>query len=173
MVVFNYVFNYNFILILMQVKLKVGIKAPDFKLPDQDGRIHRLSDYKGQWVLLYFYPKDNTSGCIKEACTMRDNLSNFKDMKTVILGVSVDSVQSHDKFAKKHKLSFPILSDTEKKVVQLYGVWGNKKFLGKEYMGTYRTSFLIDPKGKISKIYKSVKPDIHASEVIEDLSTQK
>jgi|SRR3989338_8538707 len=153
----------------MLAKLKIGIKAPDFKLPDQYGKVHKLSDYKGKWVLLYFYPKDNTSGCTVEACSMRDNMSNFENMKTVVLGVSVDSVQSHDKFSKKYELSFPILSDSDKKVVQLYGVWRQKKMMGHEYMGTVRTSFLIDPKGKISKIYEGVKPEIHTKEVLKDL----
>ena len=153
----------------MPTKVKIGIKAPDFKLPDQDGKMHKLSDYKGRWVLLYFYPKDNTSGCTVEACSMRDHMSNFNDMKTVVLGVSVDSVQSHYKFSKKYKLSFPILSDSEKKVVQLYGIWQKKKLYGREYMGTVRASFLINPNGKIAKIYKSVQPAVHTQEVIKEL----
>ena len=153
----------------MAIKLKKGNKAPDFKLPDQDGKMHKLSDYKGKWVLLYFYPKDNTPGCTVEACSMRDNMSNFEEMKTVVLGVSVDSVQSHDKFSKKYKLPFPILSDSGKKVVQLYGVWQKKKLYGREYMGTIRTSFLIDPKGKISKVYGSVQPKDHTNKVLLDI----
>ncbi len=153
----------------MPTKLKTGDKAPDFKLPDQDGKMHNLSDYLGKWVLLYFYPKDDTPGCTKEACSMRDNMANFDKMKTVVLGVSVDSVQSHDKFAKKYKLPFPILSDNEKKVVKLYGVWREKNMMGRKYMGTVRTSFLIDPQGKVAKVYEAVKPEVHTKEVLGDL----
>ncbi len=142
-------------------------------MTDQNGKTHTLSDYRGKWALLYFYPKDNTSGCTKEACEIRDNISGFGKMKTVVLGVSVDSVKSHEKFAEKYKLPFPLLSDGEKKVVKLYGAWGRKKFMGREYDGTYRISFLIDPEGKIAKIYGKVKPDTHAAEVLDDLKSAK
>lgn len=152
------------------MKLKVGQSAPDFALPDQNGKTHKLSNYKGKWVLIYFYPKDDTPGCTKEACSIRDNLAMFEKSQAKILGISVDSVKSHDKFAKKYRLPFTLLSDEDKKVVKAYGVWGKKKFMGREYMGTNRTSFLIDPKGEISKIYEKVKPEAHAGEVLEDLA---
>lgn len=151
------------------MKIKEGQKAPDFSLPDQNGKTHQLSSYKGCWVLLYFYPKDDTTGCTTEACSIRDNFKSFGKMETKILGVSVDSVKSHQKFAEKYKLPFTLLADEDKKVVKLYGVWGKKKFMGREYMGTFRTSFLINPEGKIAKIYERVKPDEHAGEVLEEL----
>ncbi len=153
------------------MKLKPGQLAPDFQLPDQDGKIHRLSDYRGQWVLLYFYPKDDTPGCTKEACVIRDSLPNFKKLKVKVFGVSVDSVKSHRKFAEKYSLPFTILADEKKEVVKKYGVWAKKKFMGKEYYGTLRTSFLIGQKGKIVKIYEDVKPEIHAGEVLNYLKT--
>lgn len=148
--------------------LKVGDQAPDFTLPDQSGANQSLSDYRGQWVLLYFYPKDDTPGCTTEACGIRDRFPKFKGVK--VLGVSVDSVASHDKFAHKYHLPFTLLADEAKQVVNLYGVWVKKNFMGKEYMGTARTSFLIDPQGNIAKIYEQVKPAEHAGQVIEDLS---
>lgn len=148
-----------------------GSIAPDFKLPDQDGREHSLSGYKGSWVLLYFYPKDDTSGCTKEACVIRDTFPDFGKLKAIVLGVSVDSIESHKKFAQKYELPFTLLADTEKQVVNLYGVWGKKKFLGKEYDGIFRTSFLIDPKGMIAKVYEGVNPVVHAAEVLKDLQS--
>lgn len=152
------------------MKLEEKQKAPDFTLPDQDGKAHTLSDYKGSWVVVYFYPKDNTPGCTKEACAFRDSFPDFKKLKAVVLGISVDSVKSHDKFAAKFELPFTLLSDEEKKVVKAYGVWGKKKFMGREYMGTMRTSFLIDPDGTIAKIYWKVKPAEHADEILADLA---
>ena len=131
--------------------------------------MHSLKDYKGKFVLLYFYPKDDTPGCTKEACSMRDNLSKFKKLDAQVLGVSIDTVKSHAKFAKKFDLTFPILADEKKELVEAYDVWGKKKFMGREYMGTFRVSFLIDPKGKIAKIYDPVKPELHADEVMKDL----
>lgn len=144
-------------------------KAPDFSLPDQDGKKHKLSDYAGQWVLLYFYPKDDTPGCTKEACSMRDNLPKFAKIKAKIFGISVDSVASHKKFAEKYKLPFTLLADEDKNVVEKYGVWQEKSMYGRKYMGTVRDSFLIDPQGKIAKIYNKVKPEQHAQEVLTDL----
>ena len=138
-------------------------KAPDFTLPDQTGKEHSLSDYTGRWVLLYFYPKDDTPGCTKEACGIRDNFAAFKRKGIVVLGVSTDSVKSHGKFV----LPFTLLADEDKKVVELYGVWGKKKFMGREYLGTLRNSYLIGPDGKIQKIYEGVKPEEHAAEVLE------
>ncbi len=150
-------------------KLKVGAKAPGFHLPDQDGKMHDLKDYAGQWVLLYFYPKDDTAGCTTEACSLRDNLPKFKKLQAKIFGVSVDSVKSHRKFADKFKLPFTLLADENKEVVQAYDVWQKKKFMGREYMGIMRESFLIDPQGKIAKVYEGVKPETHADEVLADL----
>lgn len=153
------------------MKPKIGTNSPEFKLPDQDGKMHTLSDYKGKWVLLYFYPKDDTTGCTKEACGIRDGMPNFKKLKISVLGVSTDSVKSHKKFADKYKLPFTLLADEDKEVVKKYGVWGKKKFMGREYMGTYRTSFIIDPRGKITKIYENVVPATHAEEVLRDLGS--
>ncbi len=147
----------------------INKKAPDFKLKDQEGKYHKLSTYKGKWVLVYFYPKDDTPGCTKEACLIRDNFPNFQKLGIVVLGISVDSVESHKKFAQKYNLPFTLLSDDKKEVVKKYNVWGKKKFMGREYEGTLRTSFLINPQGKIVKIYENVKPEIHAEEVLTDL----
>ena len=153
------------------MKMKEHEAASDFTLPDQDGKEHSLSDYMGKWVLLYFYPKDDTPGCTKEACSIRDNLPDFKKLKLTVLGISTDSVKSHKKFADKHELPFTLLADSDKKVVKEYGVWGKKKFMGREYEGTLRTSFLIDPMGLIVKIYENVKPDIHVQQVLEDFKS--
>jgi thioredoxin-dependent peroxiredoxin len=149
--------------------LKIGNKAPTFSLPDQDGKIHSLSDYQGKKVLLYFYPKDDTPGCTTEACNFRDGYEEFQKLGLVILGVSADSVKSHKKFAEKFKLNFPLLADEDKKLCESYGVWQLKKFMGREYMGIARTSFLIDEKGNLEKIYEGVKPPVHAEEVKADL----
>lgn len=149
--------------------LKVGIKAPEFKLPDQDGKMHSLKEYLGQWVLLYFYPKDDTPGCTTEACGLRDNLPKFKKLKAQVFGVSTDSVKSHRKFADKFELPFTLLSDENKELVKAYDVYKPKKFMGREFLGTMRESFLIDPKGKIAKVYEGVKPAVHADEVLKDL----
>jgi len=150
---------------------KEGQLAPDFTLPDQNGETHALSRQRGKWVLLYFYPKDDTPGCTKEACMIRDNLPHFGKLGADVFGISVDSVASHKKFAEKYALPFTLLSDEEKTVVERYGVWGKKKFMGREYMGTSRTSFLVDPEGKIAKVYEDVKPETHAEEVLKDLKT--
>jgi peroxiredoxin Q/BCP len=155
----------------MNMKLNVGDQAPDFLLPDQVGKLHSLKDEKGKWVLLYFYPKDNTPGCTKEACSIRDNFPAFKKLGLVVFGASVDSSKSHAKFADKHELPFTLLADENKTLVEDYGVWGKKKFMGREYMGIKRWSFLIDPKGKIVKIYEDVKPEKHVDEVLADLKT--
>jgi len=145
-----------------------GTIAPAFSLTDQDGNVHSLSAYKGKWVLLYFYPKDDTPGCTKEACTIRDIYSDFKKSKIVVLGVSADSVKKHKKFEEKYDLPFTLLADEDKEIIKKYGVWGKKKFMGREYMGISRSSFLIGPKGKIAKIYEKVKPPAHAGEVLKD-----
>ncbi len=146
-----------------------GTAAPLFTLPDQDGKEHTLADYRGKWVLLYFYPKDDTPGCTIEACTIRDQFKDFKAIDAVVLGVSTDSVESHRKFATTYELPFTLLSDAHKEVVGQYGVFGERKFMGKTYMGTSRTSFLIRPDGTIAKVYGKVKPEQHAAEVIADL----
>jgi thioredoxin-dependent peroxiredoxin len=152
------------------MKIKVRDRAPDFTLPDQNGKEHKLSDYKSQWVLLYFYPNDDTPGCTKEACAIRDGFPDFKKLKITVLGVSANSVKSHKKFADKYKLPFTLLADESKVVVKKYDVWAKKKFMGREYMGTLRTSFLINPSGQISKIYENVKLELHADEVLADAS---
>jgi peroxiredoxin Q/BCP len=151
------------------MKLTVGNKAPDFDVQDQDGKTQSLKQYKGKWVLLYFYPKDDTPGCTKEACAFRDNFPAFKKLDAVVLGVSIDSVAKHVKFIEKYQLPFTLLADVDKQIVDAYDVWGKKKFMGREYMGTFRTSFLIDPQGKIAKIYEEVKPEQHAEEVLKDI----
>ena len=152
--------------------LKLNTKAPNFSLSDQTGKIHSLVDYKGKWVLIYFYPKDDTPGCTKEACMIRDNLPDFKKLNCVVLGISVDSVKSHSKFAEKYNLPFTLLADEKKEVVKKYGAWQKKKFMGKEYMGTNRISYLINPDGKITKVYSEVKPAEHADEVLKDINLQ-
>ena len=146
-----------------------GLPAPTFSLPDQDGNIHTLSDYKGKKVLLYFYPKDDTPGCTTEACNFRDSYKDFQTKGLVILGVSADSVEKHKKFAEKYNLPFPLLSDEDHKVCEAYGVWGEKNFMGRTYMGISRSSFLIDEEGNIEKVYEKVKPKEHAGEVMGDV----
>ncbi len=149
--------------------ISIGKAAPDFTLPDQDGKMHTLSDYQGKWVLMYFYPKDDTTGCTAEACAIRDDIPAFKKLKAVVFGISADSVASHKKFAEKYKLPFTLLADENKKVITKYGVWGIKKMYGREYEGIFRSSFLIDPKGKVAKVYEKVKPLEHAEEVLVDI----
>lgn len=155
------------------MKLIVGQKAPDFELPDQDGNLHKSSDFLGQTVLIYFYPKDDTPGCTIEACGIRDNFPKFSEIKVKVLGISVDTVASHKKFADKYKLPFTLLSDSEKQVVNLYDVWKKKKFMGREYDGTVRTSFLINKEGKIIKIFENVKPPIHAQQILEEIKSNR
>jgi len=142
-------------------------KAPDFKLKDQNEKEISLSDYKGKNVILYFYPKDNTSGCTAEACSFRDDFPKFKKVDAVILGVSPDSVESHKKFVKKYDLNFSLLADEEKEVVKKYDVWKEKSMYGRKYMGVERTTFIIDPEGKIKKIFRKVKVQGHNEEVME------
>lgn len=149
---------------------KVGTAAPTFTLPDQDGKEHSLSEYAGKWVLIYFYPRDDTPGCTIEACTIRDQFKDFTKIGAVVLGISTDSVASHKKFATSYNLPFTLLADVNKEVVGAYGVFGEKKFMGRTYMGTNRMSFLINPEGKVAKVYEKVKPLMHAAEVIADLT---
>jgi len=150
--------------------LKLGQKAPEFSLLDQNSKEHHLHDYLGKKVLLYFYPKDDTPGCTTEACNFRDNIESLSNLGLIILGVSADSVKSHKKFEEKYKLPFPLLSDESRVVCEAYDVWQKKKFMGREYMGIVRNSFLIDEKGNIAKIYEDVKPKEHVSEVSGDLT---
>ena len=147
------------------------MKAVNFRLPDQDGNVRTLAGYKGKWVVLYFYPKDDTPGCTKEACNFRDSFHELERIGAQILGVSKDSVSSHKKFAEKYHLNFPILSDESKKIIHAYDAWGKKKFLGKTFEGTLRKTYLINPKGEIVKIYQNVNPLSHAGEVLKDLNS--
>lgn len=150
--------------------LSVGDPAPDFTLPDGKGNLVRLADLRGKRVVLYFYPRDNTPGCTKEACGFRDNYSAFEEQGIVILGVSTDNAKSHEKFATKFQLPFPLLTDEEGQVATTYDSYGLKKFMGKEYMGISRTTIVIGPDGRIEKMYKKVKPEFHAEEVLTDLT---
>ena len=149
--------------------MEVGTLAPDFALPDQEGRTHRLSDYRGRWVVLYFYPKDDTPGCTKEACGFRDQMGSLKALDAVVLGVSADDVESHKRFAEKYGLNFPLLADPERRVIGAYGAWGKKNLYGKEVEGVLRQTFLIDPEGRIAKVWRKVSPEGHALEVAEAL----
>lgn len=151
------------------IMLKVGSKAPDFRLPASDGSIISLSDLKGKKVVLYFYPKDDTPGCTKEACSFRDNLSRVKKKGAVVLGISKDSSASHQKFSEKYDLSFPLLSDEKLEVIKSYGAWLQKSMMGRKFMGIERTTFVIDEKGIISHIFPKVKVEGHAEEVLKIL----
>jgi peroxiredoxin Q/BCP len=149
--------------------LKINDKAVEFSLQDQDGNLVNLKDFLGKKILLYFYPKDDTPGCTKEACGFRDLNQELKDLGLIVLGISKDSVKSHKKFAEKYNLNFPILSDESAEIIKKYEVWGKKKFMGREYEGTLRISYLIDEKGKIEKVYDEVDTKEHAAEVLEYL----
>ena len=146
--------------------LEVGDKAPAFQTTDQDGDEVSLRDFKGKKLVLYFYPKDDTPGCTKEACSFRDGWSKFRRKGVAVLGVSVDDEKSHRKFADKFSLPFPLLADTDKEIVKAYGVWGEKSMYGRKYMGTHRVTYLVDEKGKIAAVWPKVKPDAHADEVL-------
>jgi peroxiredoxin Q/BCP len=153
----------------VEINLKPGDKAPDFDAPASNGARISLDSLAGKNVILYFYPKDDTPGCTKEACAFRDHFADFQKKGAVVLGVSVDPVVSHDKFIAKYKLSFPLLSDEDKKIVHAYGVWGEKVFMGRKYQGTHRVTFLIGPDGVIKNIWTEVKPGEHAEEVLAAL----
>jgi peroxiredoxin Q/BCP len=150
----------------LELKLKEGDKAPAFSASTSGGRAVSLSDFNGKNVVLYFYPKDDTPGCTKEACAFRDAYARFEEAGAVVLGVSPDPVKAHDKFAEKYKLPFSLLADEEKKIALAYGVWGEKSFMGRKYMGTHRVTFLIGPTGRIERIWPAVKPEEHAGEVL-------
>jgi peroxiredoxin Q/BCP len=153
----------------LELKLKEGDDAPVFTTSASGGGRVSLADFKGRNVILYFYPRDDTPGCTKEACAFRDHFADFKRKGAVVLGVSIDPVKSHDKFIAKFKLPFTLLSDEDKTIVQAYGVWGQKSFMGRKYLGTHRVTFLIGPDGKIGKIWPTVKPEEHAEEVLAAL----
>jgi peroxiredoxin Q/BCP len=146
--------------------LSVGDRAPDFELTAGDGSVVRLKDFRGKKVVLYFYPQDDTSGCTKEACSFEENRSSLRRKGAVLLGVSANSVESHEKFASKYGLTFPLLSDPDKKVINRYGVWGPKQMFGKKYLGILRTTFVIDETGKIKRVFEKVRVDGHAAEVM-------
>jgi thioredoxin-dependent peroxiredoxin len=153
----------------IELKLKVGDIAPKFSAATNGGGTISLADYAGKNVVLYFYPKDNTPGCTKEACAFRDHFGDFKKNGAVVLGVSTDPVKAHDRFVEKFQLPFPLLADEDKKIVEAYGVWGDKKFMGRKYLGTHRVTFLIGPDGRIKNIWLQVKPEAHAAEVLAAL----
>lgn len=146
------------------------MKAVDFSLPDQDGIIHSLKDYKGKWLLVYFYPKDDTPGCTVEACSFRDR---WETLGIEVVGISKDSVASHKKFADKHKLNFVLLSDETTETIKKYGAWGAKKFMGKTFEGILRNSYLINPEGEVVKVYEKVNPLNHVDEIKKDLESLK
>ena len=151
----------------LDIKLKEGERAPDFTARTQTGEMVSLADFKGRQVILYFYPRDDTPGCTREACAFRDAYGEFKTAGAVIFGVSTDPIKSHLKFAEKLKLPFPLLADEDKRIVQDYGVWGEKSFMGRKYQGTHRVTFLIGRDGRIKRIWPKVKPEAHAAEVLE------
>jgi len=146
--------------------ISAGGQAPDFTLQDDEGRMHTLSDYRGKPVVLYFYPKDNTSGCTKEACGFRDDYSAYQDVGVTILGVSPDSSKSHANFRAKYELPFTLLADPDREVIKMYGAWGLKKLYGREYEGVMRTTFLIGEDGNILKVFEKVKPANHSAEIL-------
>ena len=150
--------------------LEIGTVAPDFTLPDQDGKTHSLSDYRGQKVILYFYPKDNTAGCTKQACNFKELMPQFREKGAVILGVSKDSVASHKRFEEKYGLPFTLLSDEEKTVIQAYDVWKEKKNYGKVSMGVVRTTYLIDENGVIARAFEKVKAADNPAQMLGELS---
>ncbi len=150
-----------------------GIEAPDFSLPDASGKMVKLSDFAGKTVVLYFYPKDDTPGCTTEACGFRDTSAEYGKLGAVVMGISPDDSESHAKFAKKHKLPFTLLADAGAKVCRDYGVWGERTFMGRKFLGVSRTTFIIAPDGEVEKIFKNVKPEGHEKEVLEWLSKNR
>ncbi len=153
--------------------ISAGEPAPEFTLEDEEGRMHSLSDYSGKPVVLYFYPKDDTPGCTKEACGFRDDYSAYEEAGAVILGVSPDTSKSHAKFKTKYELPFTLLADPDHDVLKLYGVWGLKKSFGREYEGVFRTTFLIGEDGKILRVFKKVKPAVHSAEILSVLDDKE
>jgi len=153
----------------MSKYIKVGVKAPEFCLSDQNNKKICLKDFKGKWLVLYFYPKDNTSGCTKEAVDFSEHLKDFKEMDAAIIGISPDSTKSHSNFINKHDLKIVLLSDTEHNVLRKYGVWQKKKMYGREYYGVVRTTFIINPQGKIAHKWEKVKVNNHITDVKQTL----
>jgi peroxiredoxin Q/BCP len=153
----------------IELKLNEGDVAPEFTATTNGGQKVSLSDFRGKTVILYFYPRDDTPGCTKEACGFRDEFAAFQRKGAVVLGVSTDSAKSHDKFIEKFKLPFTLVSDEDKKIVQAYGAWGEKSFLGRKYQSTHRVTFLIGPDGNIKKVWPAVKPAEHAQEILAAL----
>ena len=153
----------------IELTLKEGDLAPEFTGATNGGGKISLADYRGQQVVLYFYPRDDTPGCTKEACAFRDNFAALKKKGAVIFGVSPDAVKAHDKFVEKFKLPFTLLADADKAIANAYGVWGEKSFMGRKYLGVHRVTFLIDADGRIKKIWPLVKPEEHAAEVLAAL----
>ncbi len=152
--------------------ISIGKSAPDFELKDDTGKSRKLSDFRGHPVILYFDPKDDTPGCTTEACNFRDDYSAYQKAGVTILGVSADTVESHAKFKAKFGLPFPLLADLDHKICDVYGVWGLKKNMGREYEGILRTTFLIDPQGKISHVYENVRPAEHSTELLAALKSK-
>ena len=155
------------------MSLKVGDPAPDFALPDQNGKVHRLSDYRGRYVVVYFYPKDFTPGCTREARAFNEALDALAAEGAVVLGISADDVERHKKFAEKLGLKFPLLADPEKKVIQAYGAWGTKNLYGKKVEGTMRYTYVLDPEGRILKIIKRAKPEEHMEKALAAIREAK
>jgi peroxiredoxin Q/BCP len=151
-------------------KLEAGATAPAFTLPDQDGKPVKLSDFKGQRVIVYFYPADDTPGCTKEACQFNDNLKTFEKAGVAVLGISPDKAEKHVKFRSKYKLKFPLLTDADKKVMEKYGAWGEKTMYGKKTVGTIRSTFLVGPNGKVQRAWYHVKADGHAAKVLDEVN---
>lgn len=149
--------------------LESGYPAPEFNLPDQSGKEHKLSNYKGKWVVLYFYPKDMTPGCTLEACSFRDAFPRFEELDAKILGISKDGIKKHQKFIEKYQLPFTLLSDEMGEVCEKFGVWKEKSMYGKTFLGILRSTFLINPSGEIAKVYPKVKVKDHAEEILKDL----
>lgn len=153
--------------------IPAGSQAPDFSLPDDNGDLRRLSDYRGKVVVLYFYPKDDTPGCTTEACGFRDRYQDYEKAGVPVIGISPDDVKKHQKFKAKYNLPFTLLADTDHTVCELYRVWGRKKFMGKEYDGVFRTTFLIDKDGTILRVFENVKPEGHSQEILKVLEEIK
>jgi len=149
--------------------LSAGKEAPGFMLKDNESKEHHLSDYQGRTVVIYFYPKDDTPSCTKEACSFRDAYQDFKDAGVDVIGISPDSEKSHSKFIDKHALPFTLLSDPDHAVCEAFGIWGIKKYMGREYEGVYRTTFIIDLGGKIKHVFENVKPSDHSQEVLAEV----
>lgn len=153
--------------------LEAGAPAPDFKLSDEQGKMHRLSEYRGSWVILYFYPKDNTPGCTQEACDFRDSYKLLRHKEAFLFGVSPDTVQSHGKFKAKHDLPFPLLADPDHKACEAYGAWKEKTLYGRKFMGVERSTFVIDPEGKLRLILRKVKVPGHVAELLKRFKSSK